>query len=224
MRLYHLAENLDYSLAKRAFKTLSSQAQDAINAWEWSNWDRGDLSAAFEQNTPIAHEIHQKFEPVREQMRRRYGDVITLYRGISPLERPVRSDRQLFSWTSSRNIARHFAGEDRRYDHLKPIPDATVEQAIANFRRRGFVTFINHKYMINKHNPKYYEIYDRHGQNITDGDNIERELWDEQKSYNSAISKKSGGRVVSREIPVDNIVWVLMGGNANEYIVRGFSE
>lgn len=224
MRLYHLTENKDYAMAKKLFASLSQEAQDALSAWEWSNWDQGDLSKAFENNSDIAQEIITVFEPVRDAMRIKYGNTILLYRGINQYERPIRSSRQLFSWTSSRDIARHFAGEDRRYDHLKPIPDNAVEQAIANFRRRGFVTFINHKYMTNKHNPKYYEIYDRHGQHITDGDDIERELWDEQNSYNAAISKKSSGRVVSREVPVDNIVWVLMGGNANEYIVRGFSE
>jgi hypothetical protein len=224
MRLYHLTENRDYALAKRAFASLSHHARDALGSWEWANWDQGDLSKSFESNDAIAQEINQAFEPIRADMRKRHGDSITLYRGISSLERPVRSDRQLFSWTSSRDIARHFAGEDRRYDHLKPIPDEAVEQAIANFHRRGFVTFRNRKYMLNKRNPRYYEIYNRHGQSITDGDDIERELWDQQDEYNSAIRKKSDGRVVSREIPVDNIVWVLMGGNANEYIVRGFAE
>lgn len=224
MRLIQLTENRDYALAKKAFASLSPQAQDALSSWEWSNWDQGDLSKSFERNDDIAQEINQAFEPIRENMKLRYGDTVTLYRGISPSERPVRNDRQLFSWTSSRDIARHFAGEDRRYDHLKPIPDEAVEKAIANFKQRGFVTFLNKKYMINKRNPKYYEIYNRHGQNITDGDDIERELWDSQDQYNERLKQKSAGRVVSREVPIDNIVWVLMGGNANEYIVRGFPE
>jgi hypothetical protein len=224
MRLYHLTENKDYALAKRVFKTLSHQAQQALGSWEWANWDNGDLSQSFERNDAIAQEIETAFAPIRDDMRRRYGDTITLYRGISPSERPVRSDRQLFSWTSSRDIARHFAGEDRRFDNVKPIPDEAVHQALANFKRRGFVTFRNKKYMLNKRNPKYYEIYNRHGQSITDGDNLERELWDEQRAYNDILKKKSAGRVVSHAIPIDDIVWVLMGGNANEYIVRGFAE
>lgn len=229
MRLFHLIENRDYALAKKLFGTLSSHAQSYLNHWEMVNWDKGDLSVSFESNDPIAQEIYQKFEPVRDMIRRREGDHITLFRGIIDDEnRPLRAGRQLFSWTSSRHMAEVFAGKDLRDSKrsLRPISDQDVQAALQRYENKGFTTFYNKKYIRNKQAPQYYNIYDRHNQYVTDGDNLERELNHVQDYVNDAIKKmhEYEGRVVEKSIPVEDIIWVLMGGNANEYIVKGHPE
>lgn len=226
MRYHQLIENKDYALAKKIFDTLSSNAQRYIESWEWANWDRGDLSISFEAGDPIAQEIYQKFEPVREAMRRRYGDTITLYRGIiDDPDRPLRSDRLLFSWTSREDMAEIFAGKDMRAKKvdLTPVTDREINAALDRYERTGFTTFRNKKYKINKQHPEYYDMYDRHNNYITDGDNLRREF-EYIQSYIDEMRDKMlnyKGRVAKKEIPIDDIIWVLMGGGSNEYIVRG---
>jgi hypothetical protein len=67
-------------------------------------------------------------------------------------------------------------------------------------------------------------MFNKNG-HITDGDDIERDLRDMQKMYADHLQRfANDGRVVERDIPIDDIVWVLMGGNANEYIVSGYAE
>lgn len=208
---------------------MSGRAQSHLRYWESINWDQGDLSVSFENNDPIAQEIYQKFEPVREMIRRREGDHITLFRGIiDQADRPIRADRLLFSWTSSRHMAEVFAGKDLRDSkrNLRPISDDDVTSALQRYKQKGFTTFYNKKYIQNKQAPQYYNIYDRYNQFVTDGDNLEREFRDVQSYVNDSIRKmhEYEGRVVEKSIPVDDIVWVLMGGNANEYIVKGHPE
>jgi hypothetical protein len=228
MRYYQLFENKDYALAKRLFMSLSDKAQQYIKSWEIMNWDEGNLSVAYEKNDPVAQEINQKFEAVREDMRKRYGDTITLYRGIDETDRPVRSGRLLFSWTSSEQIARLFAGNEGNpaKNKINPITDEEIAAALARYEQTGFVSFRGMKYKINKRSPQYYDIYDRHNQYVTDGDNLEREFRRKQDYYDEVIAKRNKvpGRVVKKEIPIDDVVWVLMGGNANEYIVKGHPE
>lgn len=222
-------ENRDYAVAKKLFRSLSSLAKSYINSWEIANWDQGDLSNAFESDDPVAQEIYSKGEPLRDAIRRRHGDHIKLYRGIiDKPDRSVRSDRLLFSWTSSRHMAEVFAGKDLRDSkrRLKPISNQDVQNALARYERTGFTTFYNKKYIRNRQAPQYYNIYDKHNQYVTDGDNMERDFKEIQQYVNDAVEKMNTyeGRVVEKSIPVDDIIWVLMGGNANEYIVRGHPE
>jgi hypothetical protein len=229
MRYYHLIENKDYALAKKAFSNLSGVAQHYINSWEWANWDRGDLSTSFETNSPIAQEIIQAFAPVREDMKRRYGKTIKLYRGIgNDPDRSVRSDRQLFSWTSSRHVAELFAGKDTRSKTInaKPVTDQEIENALRRYEKTGFTTFRNKKYKVNKQNPQYYDIYDRHNNYVTDGDDLRKEF-EYIRDYIEQVKDEMlnyKGKVVAKEIPIDDIIWVIMGGGSNEYIVRGHPQ
>jgi hypothetical protein len=223
-----IIENRDYAMAKKLKPTLSRDAERALNSWEAMNWDKGDLSKHFEQGTDVAKEISAKFEPVQQAMKKRYGDTIKLYRGIDN-GRGVRSDRQLFSWTSDPKVALNFAGVDKQFiDKEVNVPsDEEVQAAIERYNTTGFTKFLNYKYKQNKNNPEYYDIYrGRYNTYQTDGDNIEREIKDQQ-NYLTDYAKRAKevpGRVVEKEIPVDDVVWVLMGGNAQEYIIRGHAE
>jgi len=228
MRLHQLTENKDYNDAKKIKPLLSRDAERALNSWEFSNWDSGELSNHFENNTAIAQELITAFEPVRNNMRKRYGNTIKLYRGIDEYATGVRDDRLLFSWTIDPAIAKEFAGQNRNKQKaaLKKVPDDTaVNAAIERFHKTGFTSFLGYKYILNKNNPKYYDIY-RGKSYQTDGDNIERELF-RQRDYMKQRTKDYSnipGQVIEKNIPIDDIIWVLMGGNAQEYIVKGHAE
>ena len=229
MRLQQLIiENKDYAMAKKLKSTLSRDAEQALDSWEWMNWDNGDLSQHFEQNTDVAKEIYTTFQPVKDAMKKRHGKTIKLYRGIAD-DHGVRDGRLLFSWTSDIKIAQHFAGMDRRWigKDIQVPSDQEVQAAIDRYNTTGFTKFLNYKYKQNKNNPEYYDIYKgRYNSYQTDGDNIERELKRIQSDM-AEVAKRAKdipGRVIEKEIPVDDVIWVLMGGNAQEYIVKGHAE
>jgi hypothetical protein len=224
MRYHHLTENKDYALAKKAKDTLSYEASKALDSWEHMNWDSGTLSADHEAKGEIAQELYAAFRPVRDQMQQRHGDTIRLYRGIQD-ESGVRGSRKLFSWTSSKEMAEIFAGRRNvgQKQH-EPITDDEISAAVARYNKTGFTSFRGHRYKKNKQQPEYYDIFNKNG-HVTDGDDIERELKDKQQMYADHLQRfADDGRVVERDIPINNIVWILMGGNANEYIVSGYAE
>jgi hypothetical protein len=224
MRYQQLTENKDYALAKKAKANLSHDASKALDNWEHMNWDQGTLSTDHEVNGEIAQELYAAFQHVRDQMRERHGDTIRLYRGMQD-ESGVRDSRKLFSWTSSKKMAEIFAGRrNDRQTQPEPITDAEISAAVAKYNKTGFTSFRGRKFKQNKQNPEYYDMFNKNG-HITDGDDIERDLTDMQKTYADYLQRfANDGRVVERDIPIDDIVWVLMGGNANEYIVSGYAE
>lgn len=228
MRLIQLLENKDYALSKKLFDTLSRDAQRMINSWEWAQWQSGELTTAFEKNSDIAKEIYTIGQPIRDQIRAREGDTIKLYRGLDENATPdrLRADRALYSWTSSEKIAAHFAGKRANERNVQPITDKEINDALKRYEETGFTTFKGKKYKQNKNSPQYYDIYNRYNNYITDGDNLEREFKSVQEFYADVIKRDSEvpGRIVEKEIPVEDIIWVLMGGNANEYIAKGHPE
>ena len=139
----------------------------------------------------------------------------------------------LFSWTSNPKQAKVFAqqlryrGRDNipKYSsyEYKPISDANIERAVSNMKKRGFTKFRRHQYIRSKENPDYINIF-RGREFITDIDyddfeeNLKRQQ-QEIETSNREIREKYG-RVVKKEIPVDDIYWVL-GGTSQEFIVKG---
>jgi len=227
MRYAQLIENREYNLARKAQADLSYEARRALNSWEWSNWDSGDLSTHFETNSQVAQEIEQSFMPIRKLMKNNYGATIKLYRGIVAGEgREPRSDRKLFSWTSSSKIAKAFAGKNIGHKKYSLLSDSDVKAAIDRYQAKGFTSIYNKKYIVNKEQPKYYNIYDRYNNFITDGDNIQDEInyAHQQRIQANNDLDSFRGTVFEKDIPIDDIVWILMGGNANEYIVKGHSQ
>lgn len=227
MRLSQLLENKDYALAKKLWDQLDHNAQRLIRSWEYANWHEGGLTGEFESNSDLAQHIMKVGQPIRDQIRAREGDLITLYRGLGADATPerFRPSRVLYSWTSSEKIAQHFAGKQGR-PKFKLITDKEIQDALARYEKTGFTTFRGRKYKINKDAPQYYDIYDQWNNIITDGDNLEREFRSIQEYYQEFYNSRTqiDGRMVKKEIPVNDIVWVLMGGNANEYIIKGHPE
>lgn len=206
--------------AIKAKAGLSTAALDAIEQWSSTNWDTGALEMAFRNNGPLAHEITQAFEPVREVMRSTYGDTIKLYRGQRNFTNDrLTPDRVLFSWTSEPKIADHFINKPKDYTVYS---DAEIAAAVAQFKRTGYCKLGNKSYKLSKEDPDYYLIYNGHNL-VTDGytADLEADLKDLQE-YNVEmnISHRPNGKVVSAQISIDDIVWVDNDLDCKEFIAK----
>jgi hypothetical protein len=196
-----------------AYKTLSVHARDAVDSWN-VNWTIGRLEKAFTANDEIAKEIEQAFAPVKDTIRRVFGDTLTLYRGERKFSGDRDANRTLFSWTMDENVARSYASNTYRLP--KRIPDEVVEAAISRYERTGFVSFGSKKYIKNPDDPAYYNIYSGK-EMITDGDDIRAELKSTQAFYDELINEaKAKGDVYTTEISLDEIKWIPVGVNLKE--------
>jgi hypothetical protein len=220
-----LTESPEIGLAKKAARSLSNAALQVISDWEFVNWHTG--------NNEIGKEITAAFEIVRRTLHQQYGDTMQLYRGITSQDEdddfmPHKTEgRVLFSWSLSPKVAANFAGHGRidgRSYTTPEISDELINKKLAQYERTGFVTFNNKKYIRNKEQPQYYNMWGRHG-HITDGDNLEREFKDIQQmiiDHNEKINSR--GKVINQQIPIDDIVWITNNLGSLEFIVKGHSE
>jgi hypothetical protein len=227
---YFLNERVEIGLAKKAFVTLSSEAKNAIDEWERAGWETGRLVQSLNKKDSIAEEIYQAFMPIREFMKKKYGSKITLYRGIILDNTSYDKNKKYESWTSDEKIAEVFAGF-RRFDvskghpsvFLNPITDNEIKKALRSFEKLGFTTFRNNKYVLNKKNPEFYDIFDTNRQFITDGDteNLENKFKLKQKDieiFNK--ERKTNGKVFKKTFDIDSIVWISNSLDSKEFIVK----
>ena len=221
-----LSESKQIALAKKAYAMLSIDAKDAISSWESSNWIGGPLEKHIIANDKIAQEIHTAFQPVRDSIP---GESVKLFRGIQPREQEHDvhlANRVLESWTSERVVAEYFAGlrtDQTKQGHSTVIKVPSVdevEKAIAQYNAKGYTRFANHYFMKNKENPRYYNIYDRNKQFVTDGDNIDKDLRYWYEDYLDSNDDAEKGRVLEEYVNKNRIVWITNNLNSKEYIIR----
>lgn len=219
-----LTESKAISLAMKAYANLSSAARYAIDSWEAANWHTGNLAKHIEANDDIAQEIETAFQPVRDSIP---GDTIMLYRGIIPIRNyDDWKNRTLESWTSDKRVAEYFAGlryrqtSKERYLY-KILSNNEIDDIVRKYEKTGFVRFNNQYFLRNKENPKYYDIYDKDKQYLTDGDDLREHIEDEmswRKEYNA--EKLGQAQVFAEPIDKNKIVWITNNLNSKEFIVR----
>lgn len=218
-----LVESQAINLARKAYASLSPEAKSVIDAWESMNWIGGPLEQSVLAGDDIAQEIESAFEPVRAALPER----VRLYRGYVP-DAAWNSwqHKHLESWTSDRRVAEHFAGlrarQDSRNSLLYDVPtDDQIQQAVGQYERTGYVRFGNHHYVRSRENPQYYNIYDRRRQHVTDGDDLLSSLKSDQEWMQHSNDQRQGrSRLIERDIPREDIVWITNNLNSKEYIVR----
>lgn len=202
-------------LAKHAYDGLSGAAKDAVDSWN-VNWSTGQLERAFQNDSDMAKEIERAFKPVREKLRAIYGDTVPLYRGEKANHGESEPGRQLFSWSPLFKLAQSFA-----MDSLNGIPKAiaeeSIERAVDQYERTGFVSFGGKKYKRSKDDPEIYNIYDDRNGFITDGDDLSESLRSSKDWRDELIAEmKATGDVYAAEVPVDDLVWIPLGGNLSQ--------
>lgn len=224
-----LAESPQIGLAKTAYKSLSHDAKNAIDQWETSGWIGGALEKHFVANDHIAQEIEAAFAPIRHALPK----MVKLYRGMQADTGHSDSykTRHLESWTDDKKVAEHFAGlrtpehtdkgvtwHSNLYDEFT---EDEIAKAVETFNKHGFVTFKGKRYMRNKDDPQYYNIYDRHRLYVADGDNIAADLRSHSRSIKEINKdKKDQAILVEKMISRDKIVWITNNTHSKEYIVH----
>jgi hypothetical protein len=211
-----------FGLAKKAYSTLSREAQSAIDLWETVNWTEGDLVNHIKANDEIAQEIEAAFAPVRASL----PPKVSLYRGIIKDGSYTAWQKGILeSWSSDRRVAEHFAGmrtSGSWRELLKPVKsEEEIDQLVSKYEESGFLKIDGRYYVRNREHPEYYNIYNSKKSFITDGDDLKKDLLSDQKwalEYNQKILDKA--EVFSSEIDRNRIVWITNSGNSKEFIVR----
>lgn len=240
----------EVNLAQRLKKQLSSDARRAIDAWEMSNWVNGDLSTAYNQKDQIYQEIERAAETIRQVIKSREGDAITLYRGIqqSGDDSGRHANRPIYSWTTRPKIAAVFAGlgtmgsekkvklnRDLRTtnEFLLSLTDAEAKQIQDTVIKNGKAKWKNLYFIPSPHHDEYTDILRKiNGRfsHMADEKHNDIARWlittrEEEKQFAQEVKDrgKDTGIVVKKQIPVDDIVWVLNAMGSMEYIVKGHS-
>lgn len=227
----HLNESLQISASKKAYKSLSWKAREAIDRWESMSWTDGPLERAVKANDAVAQEIEQAFAPVRAAIP---GTHITLYRGIVHRDDYTEWKKGfLTSWTDDKRVAGHFAGHNGwggSSGNWTPRPlypvrsEKEIQDLVDKYNRTGFAQVDHHKYIRSKDDPKYFNIYSRRYNHVTGSDNFEahvRSNNEDNKALNVDIQAKlSKGEILTRSIPKSQIIWLTNNLNSKEYIVR----
>lgn len=232
-------------LVKRADDELAGEAADAIDRFvgvQPGAADRGEwggvmlsrqLEDAYSANpspkgAEIRRQLEAAFRPIRDVLKARFGERITLYRGQGDVGANA-PQRHTLSWTSDPRVAAWFVGVDPRLLNLKPITDEEIRNALETYGRTGKVALRGKTY-VRTETPTddpdadefYYDIYDRDGELLTDGDGLAEQLRDDQKWYQDLIDKRNEklNRIVRAEIPIDDIIWITDRAGQSEFILH----
>ncbi len=233
MHILKLVERADsrvstiFNAARKAEKTLSTDARDALERWLSFNWTTGDLSKDFKDGRGGTFaEVYQAFEPVRNEIRRVYGDAVLLYRGMKnnrPREGYDISDNRLYSWTFDEKVADGYAYPNPKWEH-RPLSSQQIDALVNRYNQVGFVQYAGRYYKRSKDYPEFYDIYDRNHQFVTDGDDIRKEIEDSESYKQEMIAANAAkGQVAAKRIPVEDIVW-LAANSEKEAIVIGHAR
>lgn len=181
-----------------------------------------------EQGKKIRDQLTQAFAPVKTALQSRFGNVITLYRGQEEIDKE-QTERSTLSWTSDPRIAALFARIAPWEMKLKPVTDEQIRAALNTYAKTGEVKFLRLRYVRtdiptegNGEDEFYYDIYDKDGELLTDGDNLEKAFKDEQSYYQELIDKREAkkSRILTAKIPIDDIVWITDRAGQSEFILH----
>lgn len=224
MNFYNwLNENKEISMSKKIWNTLSNKAKYYINEWEAVGWHKNNLSKSFKNNDEIAKEIIQKFTPIRNYLKEKYGKTIKLYRGM--IKSSNNKNSILLSWTSDKKVAEHFAGlrspGDWKLLLKKEISDKEINDAIKKLHSKGYTFFKDYKYILDKNDPTSVHVYFKNNYLTTDYtkyliDNFKEQQEDVQKHNKKLLDKAI---IIEKNIDIDKIVWITNNLNSKEFIV-----
>lgn len=233
------------ALVKQADANLGDEAGDAIEAFIGVPHDAIDKGYSFgimhsrqledaystapsQQGVEIRRQLDSAFAPIRAALKSKFGDVMTLYRGQENIDNE-KPDRNTLSWTSDPRIAATFTGITPQEMKLKPITDDQIEAALKIYQDTGKVEWLRQTY-VRTDNPTndatadefYYDIHERNGEYVTDGDDLRQQFKDDQEWYQELIDKRTQGlkKVITAEIPIDDIIWISDRAGQSEFILH----
>jgi hypothetical protein len=212
-----------------ADKKLPNKAQDAITSFvgggpeaikegqEFGLMQQSRLEDALAgKDAETQKQLFQAGESLRQQLRNKYGDYLTLYR-VQGKDIEGKSAREGLSFTSNESFAKEYAGmspERKLYsgEQIKEFEAALEkigEVKIGQFTLKAEDGGIN--------------IYDSSiGGFVTDTASIKEfvnGLNEDRRAINEQSAKRAES-ILKKNVPVDNIIWYTNRFGQNEFIVR----
>lgn len=239
-----LEGSAEVNLSKKLLNGLSDVARYSITSWEWANWDKGDLSRAYREKNEIYDEIEAQAKILRDVIRKREGNGITLYRGIVNKEIDPQKfrDKVLTSWTGRAKIAALFAGitmgmtgnkivmkGENSFTKLEGLTKSQAQKVQDAVTRNGYAKIGNFLFKRESGNPDWTVIFvkSKYGnRRVPDDDSVKTDniaRWLLNRIEDAVELNKpyeDEGYVIKKKIPVDDIVWILNNGGTMEYIVK----
>lgn len=205
----------------KAAQGLSDEAKIAISTWQSSNWHLNAMQRDHTETggTGVFGEIYAAFGPVRQLINQLYGQTIELHRGIKMDGRSIHiDDRTMFSWTLDLDTANSFAGFGRGKKSETLTPEQ-IDALVDRYNKTGYVFALGYQLIRNKYSPEYFNIW-KNRQSVTDGDDIKKFITgvnNDRLEWNNRGNEK--GRVTTKAIPVESLVWMAHELGSAEFIV-----
>lgn len=204
-------------------RNLSGDQKAAIDSWVGGDVDTqakgltGGLMIPAPLESMSDSALHAMGAPVRELLRRQYGDYITVYRGqrVGGTQSTGRQNK-LASYSTSRETAEWFAGA--RNDVVS-VSESEIARAQAELDATGTTTVGKYRFERNLEDSKYIDGY-RNDQFVTDTLSI-RDWFssDIERANEVNIANKSARDSVKEiRLPIDAVVWATDRFNQNEII------
>jgi hypothetical protein len=177
----------------------------------------------------VREQLDAAMAPVREKLRQRFGPTVRLYRAQQPVPENVKP-RNVLSWTLDPKVADSFAGVE---PGALPMTDAEIDALVKAFEEKGEVrvgrTIIRHNAEDGR--VDLYSAADEYGDEslITDifttgtpSDAVRSHFMQEREYAEELLAKntKRRQRIIQRDVPVEDIVWITDRANQAEFIVR----
>jgi len=215
---------------ERAISDFIGGPHDAIkNGQEFGIMFSRRLEGAYsypptEESLLARQQIEKQFAPVKAKLKAKYGNTIKLYRGQGEINKDA-GHRNVLSWTNGYTVATAFVGGDRK--PKKPITDEEIAQIYKTYQETGKAKYRQKVFVRSDEypefkNPDYYEIFDLHGENLTDGDDLVANLKDDQEwdTERYAEYEEKLKNIKTANVDIGAIVWVSDRFNQAEFIVQ----
>jgi hypothetical protein len=226
---YNAAKRADHEMPResgRAVESFIGVPPDAMKNKIWGGLMHADpLEDAYserpsEDGATVRQQLKEKFDPIREKLRDIFGDHIKLYRHQGDTEGHARGQRNTLSWTIDPDVADHFGGIRGKPHDL--YSDEDIRRIEDEAHQTGRTQIGKHTLVRNEDDPKYFDIYDRDGEHVTDTDSVSGYLRQENQWFNEANERLAERRskVKSASVPLDDVIWASNRAGQREFIVH----
>ena len=168
--------------------------------------------------------VHARAEPIRDVIRKHYGDNITVYRGENPDQQQSHGRKNVISsWTTDKNAAHFFASGQKRYMPMKVYSEKEISTYENNLNKTGKSKVGSHLFVKNEHGTvDHYKNGDHISEidHIRDHFNANNDYAKERNKKRSQEYKDASTRIKKITVPVDKVVWATNRANQQEVILR----
>ena len=188
----------------------------------------------------VIEDLNTASEPVKDKLREIYGETVTLFR-VQESGAEDKGGRKFLSWSLNPQFSSAWSGHERAAA-LQGMTDEQIAAHVKEFNETGS-TIIGREEYVKTEIPDvfkdqgltdYFEIF-MAGSNrspngfVTDGDNFEQTL-KRSKEFDDTLSQEEMEKVLkksdifTKEVPIDDIVWVSDRAGQSEFIVKNTGD